>query len=70
MGVVSPMTAATGFWNCTAIARRTGLAPRTIRRYLEQGLIPGAMQSPGGHWRVPTAALELFLRQLQLAPTG
>jgi AcrR family transcriptional regulator len=34
------------------IARKLNKHPRTIRRWCELGLIPGAYRTKGGHWRI------------------
>lgn len=38
-------------------ARRLGVHSVTARRWAEAGLIPGAIKTPGGHWRVPAPAM-------------
>lgn len=38
------------------IAQHLGVNARTVRRYLEQGLVPGAKRTTGRHWRVPGTA--------------
>lgn len=37
-------------WN---LARSLGKSRRTIQRWCEKGLIPGAIRTKGGHWRIP-----------------
>lgn len=34
------------------LARRLRKTARTVRRYCENGLVPGAFRTPKGHWRV------------------
>ena len=34
----------------------TGLAERTLKRYLAQGKIPGALKDDDGRWRIPADA--------------
>lgn len=34
-------------------ARRLGVTRRTVQDWARAGKIPGAVQTPGGHWRVP-----------------
>lgn len=33
---------------------------RTVRRWCEAGRIPGVIRTPGGHWRIPTSAVDLL----------
>lgn len=40
-----------------ALARQKDL--KTVRRWCKQGLVPGAYQTPGGHWRVPFESVYL-----------
>ena len=34
-------------------ARRLGKSARTVRRYVQKGIIPDGYQTPGGQWRAP-----------------
>jgi len=43
------------------IARHLGVNARTVRRYLERRLIPGAHRTPGGHWCVPGSPAKIAL---------
>jgi excisionase family DNA binding protein len=43
-------------------AAAMGAARRTARRWLKAGRVPGAFQTPGGHWRVPREAVEQLKR--------
>ena len=38
------------------------VAERTARRWFKTGRVPGAFQTPGGHWRVPVATVEQLKR--------
>lgn len=31
--------------------------PETVRGWARRGLIPGAIQSPGGRWQIPASAI-------------
>ena len=68
MGVVSPARKQQPFRTCKQLAKIAGLTARTIERYCAQGEIPGALRTPTGHWRIPQASVDAFLRQLE--PTG
>lgn len=46
-----------------------GKAPRTIRRWCEQGFFPSAWRTSGGHWRVPPNAVREAERHLPLGYT-
>ena len=35
-----------------ALAKRTSLSRRNLQRMAQEGLIPGASQTAGGHWRI------------------
>jgi hypothetical protein len=35
------------------LAKKLKKSAKQVRRYCEQGLVPGAEQTSGGHWRVP-----------------
>jgi excisionase family DNA binding protein len=39
-------------------ARALGARTRTILMWLQRGRFPGAIRTPGGHWRVPAETLE------------
>jgi transcriptional regulator GlxA family with amidase domain len=41
------------------LARRLEKSPRTIRRWCERGLVPGAYRTTGGHWRIADAPADL-----------
>lgn len=36
---------------------------KTAGRWCAQGKLPGAIRTPGGHWRVPRAAVDKLLRK-------
>lgn len=36
---------------------------RTIRRWCQQGLFPGATLTPGGHWKIPPQAIEAVRKE-------
>ena len=48
----------------TEVAERLRVHPRTIVRWLDDGLFPGAYRLPGakGAWRVPRTAVADFIR--------
>jgi AraC-like DNA-binding protein len=41
------------------LAKRLEKSPRTIRRWCDRGLVPGAYRTPGGHWRIADAPADL-----------
>lgn len=43
-------------------ARRLGIHPETLKRYLRGGVI-GGVKTPGGHWRVPEQEIHQRLRK-------
>lgn len=36
-------------------ADELGMHPETMRKALREGKVPGAIRTPGGHWRIPLA---------------
>jgi excisionase family DNA binding protein len=38
----------------TEAAERLNVERRRFARWCREGLIPGAIQTPGGHWRIPS----------------
>jgi excisionase family DNA binding protein len=52
------------FVTTSAIAQKTGMSPKTVRRLLETGALEGALRSPGGHWRVPAASVDAWLQSI------
>lgn len=45
------------FLTARQFAESTGIATRTVQRYLERGLVPGAVRfGPGTKWRIPEGA--------------
>lgn len=43
------------------VGRALRVAPATVKRWCEQGLVEGAFRTPGGHWRIPRAALDAIM---------
>jgi excisionase family DNA binding protein len=60
------LLAADGVSTGTAAAILGVGSKNTVKRILDEGLIEGATQTPGGHWRIPPEAL-LEYRAAQLA---
>jgi excisionase family DNA binding protein len=50
-------------------ARLTGIAPSSVKRWADQGLLP-CVRTPGGHRRYDRLALEEFLRSRSRAASG
>ncbi len=44
------------------VASRTGVSPNTVRRWAQAGLVPGAVVTPGGIYKVPEASVDQLLR--------
>jgi excisionase family DNA binding protein len=50
----------------TDVAAKLNFTAKTVRRWCEQGVFPGARQWPHpgrGHWRIPTDDVEALLRE-------
>lgn len=47
-------------------AERCGVKINTIKRWIRAGLIK-AVQTPGGHWRIPASEFDRFLQQQGMA---
>ena len=43
------------FLSAAAAARQLEVDKSTVARWCQRGLVPGAHQPPGGHWRIPAA---------------
>jgi predicted site-specific integrase-resolvase len=67
---VDSPNAATRWCRASGLARRSGLSRRSIDRYCRDGVIAGALRSPGGHWRIPEASAEAFLEKLRVKPAA
>jgi excisionase family DNA binding protein len=63
-----PVARPTAFWQPAELARHLRLSTRTVRRWCADGTLRGAVQLPGGGWRIPESAIDALLRQA--APTG
>lgn len=50
----------------TEVAKRTGFAIGTIRRWANEGHIAGAVRSPGGRIRIPDSALRTLLAPIKV----
>jgi len=53
-----------------AAAARLGVHPGTLRRWIKAGLVPGAVRTPTGYVRVPTAVLGMLLTPVLPAKVG
>lgn len=54
---------ASGFYDVSGYAIHLGVHPKTVRRLLQDGRIPGAFRfSTRGDWRIPIGALPLVER--------
>jgi excisionase family DNA binding protein len=42
------------------LALQLGKSERTVRRWCDRGLIPGAYRTKGGHWRIPKEAIRRY----------
>ncbi|MEI6033936.1 MAG: helix-turn-helix domain-containing protein [Verrucomicrobiae bacterium] len=42
------------------LALQLGKSERTVRRWCDRGLIPGAHRTKGGHWRIPKEAIRRY----------
>jgi len=42
------------------LALQLGKSERTVRRWCDRGLVPGAYRTKGGHWRIPKEAVRRF----------
>jgi excisionase family DNA binding protein len=51
-------TAEKKFLTPAEYALRTGVSGRSVRRWCEDGLIRGTIRTPGGHYRIPAAAVD------------
>ena len=43
------------------VAARLAVSPKTVRRWVERGYLPNAVQPPGGHVRIPESDVEAML---------
>jgi excisionase family DNA binding protein len=46
------------------LATRLGVSVPTVRRWARAGQIPGAYRTPGGHLRIPRAAVAALRRPI------
>jgi len=46
-------------------AELLSIHPNTMRRWIEEGHVPGAVVSPGGRLRVPEASIAAILRPVR-----
>lgn len=51
-------------------AIRLGVAHQTLQRMIDNGAIEGAHRTPGGHRRIPQAALDAFIAKQIAAQTA
>jgi len=51
-----------------AVARLIGAAPLSVRRWAENGLIPGAYQLPNGKWQIPLVGVVEMVRNATPEP--
>lgn len=54
--LVRPGTAHRAWWTPAQVGDLLGASPDTVRRWCAAGRLPG-YRTPGGHWRIPAAAL-------------
>ncbi len=58
------------FVSASTIAMKVGMSPKTIRRILETGAIEGALKLPSGHWRIPAASVDAWIKKLVRGSVG
>jgi excisionase family DNA binding protein len=46
------------------VARRMSVSDQTVRNWIAEGKIAGAIRTPGGHWRVPLSEVRRLLASL------
>jgi transposase-like protein len=53
-----------GKWQTTAeVCREYKIAPTSLRHWLRQNRVPGALKLPNGSWRLPPDAEQHLLRR-------
>jgi len=48
----------TDYLTVTEAAKRLSVDRRTLQNWCRDGKVPGAIRTPGGHWRVPVEFVE------------
>jgi len=62
MGHMTEVNQQEGAMKLAEFVAEMNVAERTARRWFKTGRVPGAFQTPGGHWRVPVATVEQLKR--------
>jgi hypothetical protein len=52
-------------WSLEDLARRFDREPGTVAEWCKKGIFSGAWQDEAGHWRVPAASVQAYIRSKQ-----